>query len=58
MASHRLLFPLHDATGTELSNYRQRDALVIQALEQWHHYLEGARHQFEIWNDHANLQLS
>ena len=26
---------------------------VIQALEQWHHYLEGARHQFEIWNDHA-----
>ena len=30
--------------------------LVIQALEQWHHYLEDARHQFEIWNDHANLQ--
>ena len=29
---------------------------VVQALEQWHHYLEGARHQFEIWNDHANLQ--
>ena len=29
---------------------------VIQALEQWRHYLEGARHQFEIWNDHANLQ--
>ena len=29
---------------------------VIQALEQWHHYLEGARHQFEIWNNHANLQ--
>ena len=29
---------------------------VIQALEQWCYYLEGARHQFEIWNDHANLQ--
>ena len=29
---------------------------VIQALEQWHHYLEGARHQFEIGNNHANLQ--
>ena len=29
---------------------------VIQALEQWYHYLEGARHQFEIWNHHANLQ--
>ena len=30
--------------------------LVIQALEQWCHYLEGTRHQFEIWNDHVNLQ--
>ena len=29
---------------------------VIQALAQWRHYLEGARHQFEIRNDHANLQ--
>ena len=30
--------------------------LVIRALEQWCHYLEGAKHQFDIWNDHANLQ--
>ena len=29
---------------------------VIRALEQWRHYLEGAKHQFDIWNDHANLQ--
>ena len=29
---------------------------VIRSLEQWHHYLEGAKHEFEIWNDHANLQ--
>jgi hypothetical protein len=29
---------------------------VIRSLEQWHHYLEGAHHEFEIWNDHANLQ--
>ena len=29
---------------------------VIRSLEQWRHYLEGAHHQFEIWNDHANLQ--
>ena len=29
---------------------------VIHALEQWCHYLEGAKHQFDIWNDHANLQ--
>ena len=29
---------------------------VIHALEQWRHYLEGAKHQFDIWNNHANLQ--
>ena len=29
---------------------------VICSLEQWCHYLEGAKHEFEIWNDHANLQ--
>ena len=29
---------------------------VICALEQWRHYLEGAKHQFDIWNDHVNLQ--
>ena len=28
----------------------------IRALEQWCHYLEGAKHQFDIWNDHTNLQ--
>ncbi len=29
---------------------------VIRSLEQWRHYLEGAQFEFEIWNDHANLQ--
>jgi hypothetical protein len=29
---------------------------VIRSLEQWRHYLEGAHHEFEICNDHANLQ--
>jgi transposase InsO family protein len=29
---------------------------VIRSLEQWRHYLEGAHHEFEIWNDHASLQ--
>ena len=28
---------------------------VIQALEEWHHLLEGARHQVEIFTDHLNL---
>ena len=29
---------------------------VIRALEIWRHYLEGAKHKFEVWNDHQNLQ--
>ena len=29
---------------------------VIRSLEEWRHYLEGADLQFEVWNDHANLQ--
>src|ERR1700724_2672312 len=29
---------------------------IMRALEAWHHYLEGATHQFEIWTDHQNLQ--
>jgi hypothetical protein len=29
---------------------------IIQALEEWHHYLEGACHPIEIWMDHKNLE--
>ena len=29
---------------------------IIRALEIWRHYLEGAKHEFEVWNDHQNLQ--
>ena len=29
---------------------------VIRSLEEWRHYLEGANIQFEVWNDHTNLQ--
>ena len=26
------------------------------ALEEWRHYLEGARHQFIVYTDHKNLR--
>ena len=55
---HPIAFSSHSMTPQE-QNYPVTDKemlSVIQALEQWRHYLEGARHQFEIWNDHANLQ--
>ena len=29
---------------------------IIRALEEWRHFLEGARHTVEIWTDHKNLE--
>jgi len=29
---------------------------IIQCLEAWRHFLEGAKDQFEIWTDHKNLE--
>jgi len=29
---------------------------IICALEEWRHFLEGARHPVEIWMDHKNLE--
>ena len=55
---HPVTFSSH-AMSPEERNYLVADKemlLVIRALEQWHHYLEGAKHQFDIWNDHTNLQ--
>ena len=52
---HPITFSSHSMRPQE-QNYLIADKemlLIIQALEQWCHYLEGARHQFEIWNDHA-----
>ena len=55
---HYITFSSHSMTPQEW-NYPVTDKemlSVMQALEQWCHYLEGARHRFEIWNNHANLQ--
>jgi len=29
---------------------------IICILEEWRHFLEGARHPVEIWTDHKNLE--
>jgi hypothetical protein len=29
---------------------------IIRALEEWRHFLEGAKHKVEVWTDHKNLQ--
>jgi hypothetical protein len=40
-------------------NYNMHDKEmlgIICVLEVWRHYLEGVKHELEIWMDHANLQ--
>jgi hypothetical protein len=40
-------------------NYKIHDTkmlAIIRGLEEWRHYLEGARHPIEIWTDHKNLE--
>ena len=40
-------------------NYKIHDKemlVIIQCLEAWRHFLEGAKNRFEIWTDHKNLE--
>ena len=40
-------------------NYEIHDTemlAIVRGLEEWRHYLEGARHPIEIWTDHKNLE--
>ena len=40
-------------------NYKIHDKemlTIIRTLEEWKHFLEGARHPMEIWTDHKNLE--
>jgi RNase H-like domain found in reverse transcriptase len=40
-------------------NYEIHDKemlVIIRALEEWRHFLEGAPCRFEIWTDHKNLE--
>jgi hypothetical protein len=42
-------------------NYKIHDTemlAIIRGLEEWRHYLEGARHPIEIWTNHKNLGIS
>jgi hypothetical protein len=49
---------LSKSLSTVQRNYKIHDTemlAIVQALEEWRHYLEGARHPIEIWTDHKNL---
>jgi hypothetical protein len=30
--------------------------VVMRALEEWRHFLKGAKEKVEIWTDHKNLE--
>ena len=55
---HPVTYNSHSMSPEE-RNYpiADKDMLsVICATEVWRHYLEGAKYEFEVWNNHANLQ--
>jgi len=36
--------------------YNKEMLAIIRVLEEWRHFLEGARHPVKIWTDHKNLE--
>jgi hypothetical protein len=57
-AWHPVAF-LSKALNPVEQNYKIHDTemlAIIRGLEEWRHYLEGARHLVEIWTDHKNLE--
>jgi hypothetical protein len=55
---HPIAFMSKSLSETE-RNYDIHDKellAIIRALEEWRHFLEGAKHQFEIYTDHQNLK--
>ena len=55
---HLVAYTSHSMSPEE-QNYPIADKemlSVIWSLEMWHHYLEEAKQEFEVWNDHTNLQ--
>jgi hypothetical protein len=59
-AWHPVAFLLKALNPVE-HNYKINDTemlAIIRGLEEWRHYLEGARHPVEIWTDHKTWSTS
>jgi hypothetical protein len=55
---HPITFYLKSLNTVEC-NYEIHDKemlAVMRSLEEWRHFLEGAKHKVEIWTDHKNLE--
>ena len=40
-------------------NYEIHDKemiVIMCALKEWCHFLEGSKHKFEVWTDHKNFK--
>jgi hypothetical protein len=51
--------PLSKALNSVERNYEIHNTkmlAIVRGLEEWRHYLEGARHPIEIWTNHTNLE--
>ncbi|KAK3573596.1 hypothetical protein QTP86_030019 [Hemibagrus guttatus] len=55
---HPCAFYSRKLTSAEVNyDVGNRELLAIKAaLEEWHHWLEGARHPFQVLTDHRNLE--
>ena len=54
---HPIAFYLKSLNAVE-RNYEIHDKemlAVMRSLEEWQHFLKGAKHKVEIWTDHKNL---
>ena len=55
----RLVTHISKSLNEAKRNYEIHDKeilVIIQCLEAWRHFLEGAKDWFEIWTDHKNLE--
>jgi hypothetical protein len=55
---HPVAFRSKSLTGAERNydTHNRKMYAIIQALEDWRHFLKGLPETFEIWTNHANLQ--
>jgi len=58
MASHRIHQQKSIPAERNYDIYDKEMLAVMRALEQWRHYLEGAKHPVQILTDHKTSSTS
>jgi hypothetical protein len=55
---HPITFYLKSLNAVKCNyNIHDKEMLVVmRSLEEWQHFLEGAKHKIKIWTDHKNLE--